>query len=84
MIKKQDFILKVILNILNIENSNPGPGTYQMKSIIDGSGITHVSRFKSSTAKSFSGRYQELSNKNPSKKIILFIFSSWPWILYCF
>jgi hypothetical protein len=31
---------------------------------MDGTGITYLSRYKSSTAKSFAGRTRELSNKN--------------------
>lgn len=72
MIKNIGFFEKVFKkfsNLKTIENNNPGPGHYQLKPLIDGSGVTFVSRFKSSTAKSLGGRLRELSNKNPSKSI---------------
>jgi len=60
--------------IINLENNTPGPGHYQPKPLIDGSGATFVSRFKSSTAKSLSGRFKELSNKNQSEFFFYFSF----------
>jgi hypothetical protein len=43
----------------NLESSVPGPGKYEIKSLIDGSGTLYNSKFKSATAKSMTGRSKD-------------------------
>lgn len=47
-------------------NKNPGPDRYDQKGLITGTGFTYVSKYKSSTAKSISGKNRDLSLKTPS------------------
>lgn len=49
---------------LIIDDKNPGPEKYEVKSLINGTGFNYVSKYKSSTAKSIHGKRVE----NPDKK----------------
>jgi len=48
-------------NINSIGNKIPGPGNYKTYDLITGQGKTFVSKFKSSTAKTISGRFKDCS-----------------------
>lgn len=51
---------------INIDDKNPGPERYEIKPLIDGKGFNYVSKFKSSTSKSISGKPKDLSSKYTS------------------
>ncbi len=53
--------------LFKIVNKNPGPEKYDLKGLITGTGFNYVSKYKSSTAKSISGRNKDNSMKHPSK-----------------
>jgi hypothetical protein len=64
-------------------NKNPGPNKYDQKSLINGNGFNYVSKYRSSIAKSITGKTRDINDKFPSKNnnLIFFINSSWPWVL---
>ena len=52
------------------KNPNLGAGKYNLGNLINGTGFSYVSKFKSSMGKTMSGRFFPFKNKNPSKSIL--------------
>jgi hypothetical protein len=69
--KEKRFNYSCIIKIyFYLVNKNPGPDKYDQKNLITGTGFNYVSKYKSSTAKSISGRSKDFSMKHQSNYVL--------------
>lgn len=61
----------------------PGPGSYNIKWLLDGKGFNFISKFRSTGSPSIVGRKPDLSSKFTcmKSKIFVLLYSAWTWNL---
>lgn len=63
-------------------NTSPGPGTYDVKPLIDGKGFNFISKYKSSQSQAMKGKGYDLSSKYTNLKSKFLYLRSWTGVLY--